>query len=308
MFFLPRSAHANRRAPKAVTLPTLTLTLTLAAASPLLPSRAMAAETTASLIETGQLKFQKGDMPGALAAFAAAQKLSPGDAQPLILRGSVYQKLGKLAEAEADLRAALRLNPKLPNAFEVRAELAAILTDSKRPKEAAELLEQLVRENPRHTDSLYNLGLAREALGNFAGAAEAYGRAVQQKPAELDARLSLAGALRKAGRHAEALAAAREALTLAGKLAAAPTVQAQIHDELGLSQRRLGDLKGAEASFRAALKLAPTMHGVRLHLCTTLAAAGRCPEALRESESLPTTAPFAEQVAKLRAGCQNPKK
>jgi len=34
----------------------------------MLPSRAMAAETTASLIETGQLKFQKGDLPGALAA------------------------------------------------------------------------------------------------------------------------------------------------------------------------------------------------------------------------------------------------
>ena len=85
---------------------------------------------------------------------------------------------------------------------------------------------------------------------------------------------------------------------LAGKLAAPPTVQAQIHDELGLSQRRLGDLKGAEASFRAALKLGPTMHGVRLHLCTTLAAAGRCPEALRESESLPTTAPFAGVLPK----------
>lgn len=280
------------------------LTLSLAFAPMLCPlPDAVAAETTQSLIETGQLKFQKGDLPGALAAFAAAQKQSPGDAQPLILRGSVYQKLGKLAEAEADLRAALRLNPKLPNAFEVRAELAAILTDSKRPKEAAELLEQLLRENPRHADSLYNLGLAREALADFPAAAAAYARAVREKPSEVDVRLALVGALRKAGRPAEALSAASEAATLAQRLSATPTVQAQIQDELGLSQRRLGDLKAAEASFRAALSRLPTLHAARLHLCTTLAAAGRCPEALRESASLPSTAPFAEQVAKLRAGC-----
>lgn len=280
------------------------LTLSLAFAPTLRPlPSAIAAETTQSLIETGQRKFQSGDLPGALAAFAAAQKQSPGDAQPLILRGSVYQKLGKLAEAEADLRAALRLNPKLPNAFEVRAELAAILTDSKRPKEAAELLEQLLRENPRHADSLYNLGLAREALADFPAAAAAYARAVREKPSEVDVRLALVGALRKAGRPAEALSAAGEAATLAQRLSAAPAVQAQIQDELGLSQRRLGDLKAAEVSFRAALSRLPTLHAARLHLCTTLAAAGRCPEALRESASLPSTAPFAEQVAKLRAGC-----
>lgn len=279
-------------------------TLTLTWAQPFFPSPlARAAETTASLIETGQRKFAQGDLAGALSAFAAAQKGAPTDAQPLILRGAVYQKLGKLAEAEADLRAALRLNPKLPNAFDVKAELAAILTDSKRPKEAAELLEQLLRENPRHADSLYNLGLARETLGEFPAAAAAYGRAVREKPTELDVRLAWAGALRKAGQNAEALAAAKEALTLAGRLSAAPAVQAQIQDEIGLSQRRLGDLKAAEASFRAALQRQPTMHVARLHLCTTLAAAGRCPDALTESASLPKAAPFAEQVAKLRAGC-----
>lgn len=278
--------------------------LSLAWAQPMFPSPvAWAAETTQSLIETGQRKFGQGDLAGALSAFAAAVQKSPADAQPLILRGSVYQKLGKLPEAEADLRAALRLNPKLPNAFDVRAELAAILADSKRPKDAAELLEQLLRENPRHADSLYNLGLSREALGDFPAAAAAYARAVREKPSEPDLRLALAGAQRKAGRHAEALAAAQEALTLAQRLSAPAPLQAQLHDEIGLSQRRLNDLKAAEASFRAALTRLPTMNVARLHLCTTLAAAGRCADALREAAGLPTTAPFAEQVAKLRAGC-----
>lgn len=274
-------------------LPVLLLPLT-ASAQP---------ETAQSQIESGQRKFQAGDLAGALTAFAQASKLAPRDATPLVLRGSVYQKLGKLAEAEADLRAALRLDPKLPNAFEVKAELAAILTDGKRPKEAAELLEQLVRERPDHFDSLYNLGLAREALQDFAAAVAVYTRAVRSKPADVDARLRLTETLRKTGRFAEALAAGKEALGLAQKLSAPAAVQAQIHDELGLAQRRLGDLKAAEASFRAALAQQPGLHAVRLHLSTTLAAAGRCPEALREADSLPKAAPFADPVAKLRAGC-----
>ena len=170
-------------------------------------------------------------------------------------------------------------------------------------KEAAEILEQLVRERPDHFDSLYNLGLAREAQNDMAAAAAVYARAVRSKPADVDARLRLTETLRKAGRFADALAAGKEALTLAQKLSAPAALQAQIFDELGLCQRRLGDLKAAEASFRSALAQAPALPAVRLHLATTLAAAGRCPEALRQADSLPKTAPFAEQVAKLRAGC-----
>ena len=260
-------------------------------------------ETPQSVLESGQAKFQAGDFAGALAAFSAVLKQSPRDVTALVLRGSTYQKLGKLAEAEADLRAALRVDPKLPNAFLVRAELAAILTDGKRPKEAAEILEQLVRERPDHFDSLYNLGLAREAQNDMAAAAAVYARAVRSKPADVDARLRLTETLRKAGRFADALAAGKEALTLAQKLSAPAALQAQIFDELGLCQRRLGDLKAAEASFRSALAQAPALPAVRVHLATTLAAAGRCPEALRQADSLPKTAPFAEQVAKLRAGC-----
>jgi tetratricopeptide (TPR) repeat protein len=260
-------------------------------------------ETAQSQIEAGQRRFQAGDLPGALAAFSQASKLAPRDAMPRVLRGSVYQKLGKLAEAEAELRAALQMDPKLPNAFFVKAELAAILTDGKRPKEAADLLEQLVREQPDHFDSLYNLGLAREALSDFAAAAATYARAVRSKPADVDARLRLTESLRKLGRFADALAAGKEALTLAQRLSAPSAVQAQIFDELGLSQRRLGDLKAAEASFRGALAQVPGLHAARLHLATTLAAAGRCPDALREAEPLPKSAPFADPVAKLRAGC-----
>lgn len=274
------------------------------AAAVLVPSVAAAeAETAQSLIEAGQRKFAAGDFAGAVAAFSRAQVLSPRDATPLFLRGSAQQRLGKLAEAEADLRAALRLDPKLPNAFEIKAELAAILTDSKRPKDAAELLEQLVRDRPDHFDSLYNLGLAREALQDFAAAAAVYARAVSKKPTEIDARVRLIESLRKAGRYAEALTAGKEALTLAQRLSAPANVQAGILDELGLAQRRLGDLKTAEASFRSALAQAPTLHGIRLHLATTLAAAGRCPDALREAASLPSAAPFAAPVAKLRTDC-----
>lgn len=202
-----------------------------------------------ALLELGQQKFAAGDNEAALTAFGKAHDAHPRDPRPYYMRATVYQKLGKLTEAEADLRAALRLEPRL---YDVRAELAAILTNGGRAAEAEELLAGVVRERPEHYEAWFNLGVARDALSRFADAVEAYRRAARLKPQDADVRVLLATALRRAGRLDEAVAVAKEAVTLAPD-------DGEAHLNLGLLLVERKQLDEAAAELTAATRLKPEL-------------------------------------------------
>lgn len=203
-----------------------------------------------ALLELGQQRFAANDNAAALEAFTKAQGASPRDPRAFYMRAAVYQKLGKNAEAEADLRAALRLDPKL---YDVRAELGALLTDSGRAAEAEELLSAVVAERAEHFEAWYNLGVARDALARWPQAVEAYRRAARLKPQDADVRVNLATALRRSGKIDEALAVAREAVTLAPD-------DAQAHLNLGLLLAEHKQLDDAVGELTAATRLQPNMH------------------------------------------------
>lgn len=203
-----------------------------------------------ALLELGRKRFEQGDLAGALEAFGRAQREAPRDPRPLYLRAAVYHKMNKIAEAEADLRAALALDPKLAD---VRAELGAILIDSGRTADAVSELEQAVALQPDHFEALFNLGVAHETLGRWSEAARAYERAARIRPQDADVRLNLAAALRRSGQHDAALRAAREAVQLAPD-------DAQAHFNLGLMLAEVKRLDEAAAELVAATRLDPTMH------------------------------------------------
>lgn len=321
-------------------------------------------DRSAGILERGQGQAERGEWAAAIESFTQAVALSPKDPKPLYLRGNVQQRVGQPGKAEADYRAALALNPAL---VDVKAELAAILLDSKRVEQAEALLREVVQARPTHFAAQANLGVARSALGKPAEAILAYEEARKLKPEDVDVAFNLAVALRKVGRLEDALAVAKRTVQLAprdgqarlhvgqllvelkrldeaatelqavvqlapqlmggwwklgvvllkqGKTARAigllqtaaglakPGAEAsEVLDDLGLAQRSGGDLKSAEASFRKALQAAKEHHVARLHLCTTLAAQGRCGEALKEASLLPGTGPFPEQVGKLKKKC-----
>ena len=62
----------------------------------------------------GRIFFRTGDVNNALADFEAAAKMNPKDAEPLILQGMCYDKLGQADKADAAWRAALRIDPNAP--------------------------------------------------------------------------------------------------------------------------------------------------------------------------------------------------
>ncbi|MGW8765957.1 tetratricopeptide repeat protein [Streptomyces sp. NPDC055815] len=108
-----------------------------------------------------------------------------------LARAGRYEAEGRYAEAESDLRAALRLARTAAGSFptetaEAASALGILLEALGRPAEAEELLLLAVRlherahgpEDPRLAPSLNALGAVRQRRGDLAGAERLYARVV----------------------------------------------------------------------------------------------------------------------------------
>lgn len=215
-----------------------------------------------ALIELGTSRMAAGKFDEAIKAFSDAIGRAPLEPRPLYMRGACYQKMKRLKEAEADFRAALKLDPTGidPQSIKVRAELGAVLTDSGRYPEAVEVLELAVKQKADLFEAQYNLGLAHEQLKHWPEAITAFQRAVKLKPTDenprasvADAQYSLAVVLRRAGRIQEALAPGREAVMLAPD-------RPQPHLNLGLLLYDAKRFDEAVAELTAAMQLAEPLY------------------------------------------------
>ena len=132
----------------------------------------------------------------AIKAFSDVAAQHPSDPKPIYLRGECYRKMGKLKESEADLRAAIKLDPsgKDEQIVIVMAELGAVLSDAGRASEAIEMLDQAVKLRPDLFEAYYNLGVAHESLKHWPEAIAAYGKAIKLKPQDANPRASQADA------------------------------------------------------------------------------------------------------------------
>ena len=84
--------------------------------------------------------------------------------------------------------------------------LAGIDLQQGRRERARDRLAALAARVPDFAPAQHNLAAVRQALGDWAGAAEAYARAVELQPAAPESRVGLAGALAALGRSADAIA------------------------------------------------------------------------------------------------------
>jgi len=177
-----------------------------------------------ALLELGSQRMAAGRFDEAIKAFSDVASQYPSDPKPLYLRGECYRKMGRLKEAETDLRAAIKLDPtgKDEQIVTVMSELGAVLSDAGRASEAIGVLEQAVKLRPDLFEAYYNLGIAHETLKRWPEAIAAYTKAIKLKPADAnprasqaDAQYNLAVAFRRAGKLEEAVVPAREAVQLA---------------------------------------------------------------------------------------------
>lgn len=145
-----------------------------------------------------------GDSTGAIDAFAKEIENSP-DAKVKALahinRGVLYQKDKKLAEAAAEIEAALSLDPERHDAF---GDLIEIYLELVRPDDAAGAVERADAVGVRSARYSYRVGAAYFNQKAFDKAIPFFQSALELQPDMAPAELALARSLDQVGRRPEA--------------------------------------------------------------------------------------------------------
>ena len=193
-------------------------------------------------VNLGKVLYQEGRLAEAAAEFREAIRLQPDSPEAHADLGNCLEVEGLPEDARGEYAAALAINPGFAGA---RYDLGLSLLKSGGLEEALAQLRRTLEADPGHAAARNTLGLALAGLGRLPEAMEQYRLALGLDPKIPEAHLNLGNALFKLGRPQEAVAEYRLALSLEPGYSAA-------HNNLGYALSRLGLEKEAEAEFEAA--------------------------------------------------------
>jgi Flp pilus assembly protein TadD len=197
-------------------------------------------------------------------AFAYADELHrerPGDAEVLALRGIIYRERALPAEAEADLREALRRDDRLAAAH---SALGVLYDTTKRSEEAERHHRRAETLAPENAGYLNNLGFSLFLRGRTREAVEVYQRAARLDPTNRRIRTNLGFAYAASN---DLPRAARE-FELGG-------TPAEAKNNLGFAYERRGDLERALELYAEAVRLQPGWERARTNLAHVAGRLGR---------------------------------
>jgi tetratricopeptide (TPR) repeat protein len=133
----------------------------------LLPNIAVSADPAADAYQKGKTYLEKGDSDAAIAAFTEAIRLDPKLANAYSDRGVAYEGKGEIDKAIADYTEAIRLDPKTALAYYNRGIAYARKGDL--DKAIADYTE-VIRLNPKLAQAYSNRAAAYEKKGENAKA------------------------------------------------------------------------------------------------------------------------------------------
>ena len=204
-----------------------------------------------------------------LQALQRAAQLLPNDAGAHNNLANALSRLGRLDEAVAHYRHALRFSPDFAEAHN---NLGHALLDLGRFGDAAASCRRAAELKPGLAEAHDNLGSAQLALGRIDDALASHRRALEIEPDFAEAHSNLGNLWLELGRIEEALASQRRALEIDPNMAGA-------HNNLGNALRTLGKLEDAAASYHRALEINPRFVEACCNLGVTLRLQGRTAEA-----------------------------
>jgi len=232
------------------------------------------------LLRRGFALHQAGDVAGAEAVYRRALAIDPRDHRGLTLLAGLLEMRGDAKAAETLYRQAVAVAPEAPAA---RLQLASLCLRQDAPAEALALILPYVNGRPADPKGWRIRARAAHALGDmkdaadsyaralaagdasaaaplahmlqaaedWAGAAEAYERALPLEPENASLHGALGNVYSKLKRSTEAIARYRRAIELDPKLIAAQSA-------LGLELHQIGDYAEAAVHYERALAMADT--------------------------------------------------
>ena len=276
-------------------------------------SRPQSAEAQNAL---GEAYNKFGDTKAARAPFEKAVQLNPSFATAQVNLGLILVQAGEWRPAAEHLDRAIQLLEHTADAAYPHYLRAKVFSALNEPSKAVEQLEQAVALRPNFPEAWSDLGLARKATPDDAGALAAYKRAVELNPSDAVAQYRLGSEYLRAGQphaaveHLEqayrlnpedqsTLNSLQNALRQDGKPEEANLIRQKLTDLLhkrdqisqnalaavrlnneGASLEKSGNLRGALDKYREALKLNPEHNGIRVNYAVALLRLGQWTEGL----------------------------
>ena len=194
----------------------------------------------------GAILGQTGRMSESLGATQKSLALKPADAEAHYNQGNILKQLGRLGEAEASYRQAI----KLKFGYVAHNNLGTTLRELGRLKEAEASYRKVIALKSDSDEAHCNLGITLQELGRLDEAEASYRQAIILKPDFAEAHNSLGNTLQELGKLDEAEASYRQAIMLKPDFARA-------FCNMGITLQGKGDLGGALESYIKALEVEP---------------------------------------------------
>lgn len=272
-----------------------------------------AAPPSSEEVAKGMKALDAGDNAGAKAAFEAALKKNPKDADALFYSGVAAERLGDKAGAEKRYKAALEARPDLDSAA---VNLGALYIDGGRFDEALLVTRQGLQKAQKNGALHLNLAVALASKNDVGAAGPAFEEAMKLSPGDPMAQVTYAQWLtvwKRADEAATRLRAARPMAKDVGVLAAighemrlagafadcVPTFDkaiemkdaAELRTERALCKIGAKDDTGALDDLTTAVKKEAGYAPAHFYLANRLASGGKFADAVKEYEAYLKLAP-----------------
>lgn len=163
------------------------------------------------LIALGSVLDVAGELDRAREAFVLAIDVDPKGVLQRFNLGAVLERLGREQDAEDAYRQAIASDDHIPSMFEANAALGALLRRQGRLEEAEEVYDSYLDEDPINIEILVEHGICLSDLDRLEDAIDRFDVAISLKHGHAGAWYNKSITLYRLGRHADAVAAMREA-------------------------------------------------------------------------------------------------
>ncbi len=188
-----------------------------------------------------------GDLPAAAEEWRRVHEIVPQDYLPFFQLGRLLGQRGEKSEAEAQLRAAVKLRPSLTEAW---VELGNALAAQNKLSGALESYAVAQAQRPQDALTVFRIGKVHALQGQHVQAMEFYRESIRLNPENWDTHYELGGELDAAGQ-------LKDALTEFGAATRLKPDYSRTHFNFGVLLAKSGRLDEAQHEFEETLRLEP---------------------------------------------------